>query len=64
MTKLRPFSNPAIDRFTGYLKAAELAFIKGQVDVSLEASFFEIADDTVTGIEVVNEALKLTCAEA
>ena len=56
MKKLTPISNRAIDRLTGYLAAAECAFIKSQYDVTLEASFFDIADNRITNIEVLKAA--------
>lgn len=56
MNKVTPISNHAIQRFTGYLAAAECAFMKGQCYVTLEASFFEILDKTISNIEVLNAA--------
>jgi hypothetical protein len=43
MTKVRRVTSPAIDKLTGYLDAAQHAFIKGQYDVLLDAAVFEIA---------------------
>lgn len=56
MNKLTPISNQAIDRLTGYLAAAESAFMKGQCYVTLEASFFDIADSALTNIDALNAA--------
>ena len=53
MDKLQRVTSPEVDRLTGYLAAAQHAFIKGQTDVSLEATVFAIADATVTDEEVL-----------
>ena len=55
MSKLRAITNPAVDRFNGYLEAASIALLKGQCDLTLEASFFEINDKSITNREVVFE---------
>jgi len=56
MDKLRRVTSPEIDRLTGYLAAAQHAFIKAQYDVSLDASVFEIADASVTDEDVLTAA--------
>ena len=56
MGKLRLETSPDTDRLTGYLAAAQHAFIKGQLDVSLDAFVFEITDATVTDEDVVTAA--------
>ena len=56
MDKLRRVTSPEIDRLAGYLAAAQHAFIKGQCDVSLYASVFEIADASVTDEDVLTAA--------
>lgn len=53
MSKLLRLDTSAIDRMTGYLAAAQHAFIRSQYDVTLEASFFEIVDAHVTDEDVV-----------
>jgi len=53
MDKLRPIVTPELDRFSGYLEAAGYALIKGQYDVTLAASCFEILDASVTDLEIV-----------
>ena len=37
MSKLRKLESPLIERFNGYLAAAQHAFIKGQYDVDLRS---------------------------
>jgi hypothetical protein len=56
MEKLRRVTSPQIDQLTGYLDAAQHAFIKGQYDVSLDATVFEIAAATVTDEDVLTAA--------
>jgi hypothetical protein len=56
MEKLRRLTSPQIDQLTGYLDAAQHAFIKGQYDVSLEGTVFEITDATVTDEDVLTAA--------
>ena len=53
MSKLRKLESPAIDRLNGYLAAAGHVFTRSQLDVSLEAAFFEIADPNITDEDVV-----------
>jgi len=53
MDKLRKLESSVIERFNGYLEAAQHAFIKGEYEVSLEAAFFEIADARITDEDVV-----------
>ena len=56
MENLNPVTSPEIDRLTGYLAAAQHAFMKGQLDLSLEANVFEIADGSVTDEDVLTAA--------
>ena len=53
MTKLHRTASPDIDRLTGYLAAAQHAFIKGQYNVSLDATCFDIVDATVTDEDII-----------
>jgi hypothetical protein len=56
MKKLHSHSTPAMERLNGYLAAAQQTFRRSQYDVTLEASFFEIIDSTLTNEEVVGAA--------
>jgi hypothetical protein len=56
MSKLRHLETAATHRLKGYLAAAQYAFIKGQYDVTLEATFFEVVDSQLTDEEVLSAA--------
>ena len=56
MVKLKRLSTPELDRLEGYLDAAQHIFIRGQLDVTLDAALFEIADDHITDEDVIRAA--------
>ena len=53
MNKLKPNESAPWFHFLGYLKAAQLMFVHGDLDLTLEAAFYDIAAD-VTDEEVVH----------
>src|SRR3989442_9238920 len=53
MSKLRRITTPNVDRLIGYLEAAQHVFMKGQYDVTLEATCFDIVDANTTDEDVV-----------
>ena len=56
MDKLRRLENSDVARFQGYIDAAQLVFKNGELNVSLEATLFEIIDKSVTDEDVVSAA--------
>jgi hypothetical protein len=53
MSKLNRIRTSELDRLQGYLEAAQHVFTKGNLDVMLEASLFEIVDSDITDEDVV-----------
>lgn len=53
MDKLRRIVTPELDRFAGYLQAAGYALCKGQYDVTLDVTCFEILVASVSDLEIV-----------
>ena len=53
MNKLKPNESAPWFQFQGYLNAAQLMFVHGNLDLALEAAFYDIADN-VTDEEVVH----------
>jgi hypothetical protein len=53
MSKLKKLESPEIWCFNGYLEAAQHAFIKGELEVSLEAEFFEIVEPPINDEDVL-----------
>jgi hypothetical protein len=56
MTKLKRVQTTELDRLQGYLAAAQYVFTKGELDVFLEATLFEISDKSVTEEDVLQAA--------
>lgn len=54
MDKLRRIENAEVARFQGYISAAQHVFKNGELYVALEATLFEILDESVTDEDVVS----------
>src|SRR5262245_18360060 len=54
--KLRRVTSPELNQLTGYLAAAQHAIMKGQYDLSLYASVFEIEDAIVSDEDILTLA--------
>ena len=58
MDKLRRTDNSEVARFQVYINAAQRVFKNGELYVALEATLFEINDESVTDEDVVSGAYK------
>jgi hypothetical protein len=56
MTKVRSIASLELSRFQGYLDAAQQILIRGQLDVTLEATLFEILNADVSNEDVIGTA--------
>ncbi len=56
MVKLKRLNIPELDRLEGYLDAARHIFVRGQLDVTLEAALFEITGDDISDEDVISAA--------
>ncbi len=56
MSKLNRIQTSELDRLEGYLEAAQHIFTRGELDVTLEASLFEISDSNITDEDVIRTA--------
>jgi hypothetical protein len=53
MSKLRRLCTPESDRLEGYLSAAQHVFVRGELEIGLEAALLEITDSDVSDEEVI-----------
>jgi hypothetical protein len=56
MSKLKRIQTSELDRLLGYLDAAQHVFIKGELEVTLDATLFEILDTDITDEDVIRAA--------
>lgn len=56
MSKLKRIQSAELDRLEGYLNAAQHVFVRGQLDVTLDATLFEITGDDITDEDVIRAA--------